>query len=303
MKWLVLSNEKSKDCEVLESFFKKKQVEYTFFFLTNHMKKHQSKSFTQLTDLLNSASQCIFLHLQDGKNKSLVSYALGFLIAQSIPFSGVGMLPKIYQSFEFPPFSKNTNELITSIESHFDLFLKQHYEQEAKKELFSLGVPLTPDAFSQYISRENFKICNLFHQAGMSVNATDAAGIPMLCLAVRSGRILMVEWLIQQGADVNCVSADRGYTPLMDAIWKNDYTLIQFFIKHGSNLNTISKDGQSVSVLAIGVGNIKVCKLLAESGADLLLKDHMGMSAIDYARIFKKQLILEIFEKEAQCRS
>lgn len=124
----------------------------------------------------------------------------------------------------------------------------------------------------------------------------DSAGTPMLCIAARSGRLAMIKWLMERGADINIVSKDRGYTPLMDAVWKNDYNMAEFLVTAGADMNVIGKDGQPLMVLAVGISNLKICKLLLKSGADISLTDHMGMSALGYAKLFKKQAIVDLFD-------
>ena len=49
-------------------------------------------------------------------------------------------------------------------------------------------------------------------------------------------------------------------------------------------------------VIAAGICNIKICKLLFENGGDIDLKDRMGMSARDYAKLFRKQVLIDLFE-------
>ena len=66
-------------------------------------------------------------------------------------------------------------------------------------------------------------------------------------------------------------------------------------------MNTISKEGQSNLVLAVGAGRENIVKLLAENGSDCDVKDMMGMSAYNYAVLFKKTRIVDIlkpFHKE-----
>ena len=46
-----------------------------------------------------------------------------------------------------------------------------------------------------------------------------------------------------------------------------------------------------------GTGKFEICQLLAESGADPDIKDQMGMSAYEYAKLFGKKDILEVLQK------
>ncbi len=175
------------------------------------------------------------------------------------------------------------------------MFWEEEKKELARHQLFSLNIPLNPDSFAHYISSEKEEICELFFEAGMDVNAVDAAGTPMLGNAARAGSLTMVKWLLSKDADINAVSKDRGYTALMDAIWKNKITLVSYLINNGADLSTISKDGQPIAVLATGSGNPDICKMLAEHGADIHKKDNLGMSALEYATLFNNKALIEAF--------
>ena len=87
----------------------------------------------------------------------------------------------------------------------------------------------------------------------------------------------------------------------MDAVWRGNETLTSLLIEKGADVNTISKEGQSNLVLAVGADRYKIIEMLAKAGADPDVKDMMGMSAYNYATLFKKEKIVEIlkpFHKE-----
>jgi len=131
----------------------------------------------------------------------------------------------------------------------------------------------------------------------MSVDSRDRDGTPMLNIAARNDRLDFVQWLVEQGADINAVSEDRGYTAIMDAVWRGNIEITEYLIKKGSDLNTINKEGQSMLVLAVGANRTQICKILAENGANPDIPDAMGMSAYGYAKLFKKVDIVSILEK------
>ena len=104
-----------------------------------------------------------------------------------------------------------------------------------------------------------------FIKAGMDVNEVDSAGMPMLCNAARAENKNIVLLLLENGADVNAVSKDRGYTPLMDAVWRKNAEITDIFIKNGADLNVVSNDGQTALILAVVSGSVKICELLAQT--------------------------------------
>ena len=105
----------------------------------------------------------------------------------------------------------------------------------------------------------------------------------------------MVSLLIDSGADVNATSKDRNYTALMDAAQIGEVEIAQLLLKNNADPNTQSKDGQTALILAVGRQDVDVIASLLQSGADYNLKDSMGMSALDYANLFRNEKILALF--------
>ncbi len=188
------------------------------------------------------------------------------------------------------------DEVLSYITKKYKSLEKQDNINSAKKALFNKGIPFTPDCFASSIAKNKAEICKLFISAGIDINSRDDLGTPMLNVAVRNDNIELTKMLLEYGADINAVSNDRGYTAVMDAVWKGNKDITKLLIEQGAELNTISKEGQSNLVLAVGANNIAICKMLAENGADPDIKDQMGMSAYNYATLFKKEAIIEILK-------
>lgn len=78
--------------------------------------------------------------------------------------------------------------------------------------------------------------------AGANVNARDSASVPVLSVAVRSGRIEVLKVLLNHGADVNAQD-DRGDTALMMAAGYSDPKMVQLLLDYKANVNITNKDG------------------------------------------------------------
>jgi len=179
----------------------------------------------------------------------------------------------------------------------FSSLIRDERRSVSLNKLMCRGIPFTAASFADYIAKDNPDVCSLFLFAGIDVNARDDAGTPMLNVATRNGRQNMVVWLLENGADINAISRDRGYSAIMDAVWKKDEKLTALLVKKGADLSFISKEGLSILVLAVGIGSTAICRILAENGADPDVKDSMGMSAYEYAKLFKKEEIVSILEE------
>lgn len=187
--------------------------------------------------------------------------------------------------------------LLEKLESQIDSIKTAECSAEAFSALFDDGIPFTADCFAEHISKNNLEICRRFIDAGIDINCRTSDGTPMLNIAVRSEQPEAVEWILSLNVDIDALSDDRGYSAVMDAVWKSNVEITKLLIARGANLNFIGNDGQSVLVLAVGAGVFEICRLLAEAGADPDIKDRMGMSAYEYAKLFGKADIVELLQK------
>lgn len=191
----------------------------------------------------------------------------------------------------------NEAKLFEYLKKSYPLLEKTFEREDAYAYLFKNGMPFTPDSFADVIAKDKIDLCEKYIIAGMDVNSRTSEGTPMLNIAVRAENFDCVEWLIKHGADINAVSEDRGYTAIMDAVWRGNKTLVEYFVKQGAVLNTVSKEGQTMLVLAVGAGRVDICKILSDNGENPDIPDAMGMSAYGYAKLFKKHEIVAILEK------
>ena len=187
-------------------------------------------------------------------------------------------------------------EMISYIKKQYQVISDVNAKRLAKKKLLNKGIPFTPDCFGTYIAKNKTQICNLFIQGGIDVDSRDENGTPMLNIAVRNDNEAFVSKLIELGADINVVSEDRGYTPVMDAVWRGNLDITKILVNKGAELNTINKEGQTNLVLAVGADKTDIVKILAKHGADPDIKDQMGMSAYGYATLFRKEKIVQILK-------
>lgn len=301
MNWLIITGKKDKrHTEKLTAFFDSKKVNYTVLkadtqkFASSHQGSEELQSFYED---IKKTTHCICFGTDDIPLSPLFMYAAGLFTGKKIPVflvPGAGNIPD-FMAGELGSVFADADALLETLKKDFPMYVKLEVQEKVRKKLFKLGIPLTPDSFSNYIARGDEDTASLFPKAGMDVSIRDSAGTPMLCIAVRCKKLPLVKWLIDQGADINAVSEDRGYTALMDAVWKDNYEIAETLVKAGACMDTVAKDGQPLMVLAAGISNMKICRLLFENGADVSVKDRMGLSALDYANVFKKQPLIDLF--------
>lgn len=302
MKWLIVSSDMTnQNLLSVEDFLDEHSASYKEIFITTESSK---LDFVKIVKDITESTHCIILDSYSLKNLSNYAILLGILIGKKVKtFICTGQ--KYEREYEKVSLDGQTffrcfeelKALLQYLRNNYDLYAIADKQYESFSTLFKRGIPFNGDCFAQHIAKDDTEVCDLFLSAGMISNATTADGVPMLCIATRNECFEKVKWLLDNGADINAVSQDRGYTAVMDAVWRKNYAITEYLIQKGADLNVISSDGQSILVLAVGNGNPKIVRILLENGADPDIKDSMGMSAREYANLFKRKELIELMDQ------
>ena len=122
-----------------------------------------------------------------------------------------------------------------------------------------------------------------------------------LMMAALAGNLQLVRQLIARDADVN----KPGWAPLHYAATNGHVAVMRLLLQHHAYIDASSPNGTTPLMMAAQYGTPEATKLLLEEGADPLLKNQMGLSAIDFAyranRVESAQLIAA-FVRAAQPR-
>jgi len=294
MKWLILS-EKTTDAKTLEKAIRLRDK--TSQVLSFPFSKAKSKEWvTDLYDVTDVIITGKKENLSNPDTAGLVYSLSGYCTRANIPlFTNIAEIGKYsVGNKDVIKTQKSLAEIENEIRNNYAYIMNVAKKHEAEKSLLNKGIPFTVECFADYISKGKFEICRQFITAGMDINSRDNRGTPMLNIAVRTDKEEIVSWMIDNGAEINVISEDRGYSPVMDAVWRGNKEITKFLIEHGADLNTICKEGQSNLVIAVGAGKADIVELLAVNGANPDIKDAMGMSAYDYAVLFKKDDLTRI---------
>ena len=312
MKWLIITDSNgTENVKEIDLFLKSKKQKTDIFVATEENTNIDRiiKSeivFKKFFKNIDGVTHCIISDYNIICRYQAAIYLFGFFYGKNIPLfiarneTDEASTLSIIKKYKIVRMFKTQKLLQETIDKELHLFEEEEKRSVARQKLFKKGLPFTPDEFSIMIAENRPEECNLFLQAGMSPDVRDSAGTPMICYAARYNKKDIVSWLAQNGADINAVSKDRGYSAVMDAVWKKNEEIVELLVSLGCDLNIISKDGQSVLVLAIGNGNENICRTLIQGGANPRIKDHMGMSAYDYAKLFKKENIIKLMEENGK---
>lgn len=294
MKWLILSNNKKYRETLSKSIRLRDELcEIEAFSLS---KSDSSKWISGLYDFTDIIAAVEKKDMEKPESKGLLYSLAGYCTGTGAQFftTEPELLEYSCGSEDIIRTFKDFDDLNNEILNEYVFILNRAKKHDASKALLNAGIPFTAGCFGLYVEKGKFEICRQFLTAGMDINSRDDLGTPMLNIAVRTDNEEIVSWMVDNGAKLNVLSEDRGYSPVMDAVWRGNKEITKFLIEKGADLNTISKEGQSNLVIAVGAGKTEIVKLLAENGADPDIKDAMGMSAYEYSVLFKKEEITKI---------
>jgi ankyrin repeat protein len=131
------------------------------------------------------------------------------------------------------------------------------------------------------------RVCKVFGEGNVPVNAVDGMGVTPLGHAVAAGLRndpAIIQALLEHGADVD-VADGFGDTPLMYAVSLHDQHTAAHLLKAGAQLNLRRRDGTTVLHCAVfSECDPAMFEMLLKAGADREVRDQAGQTPADYAR-------------------
>ena len=191
----------------------------------------------------------------------------------------------------------------------------------------TFGYAQTPDQavdFAKAAKIDNVSEVKYLLSKGVTPNAVDINGNPMLILAIKDNSEKVIDLLLNDkkiDVDLSNKSGETplmmasiqgnlplvqtlvlknkamidhiGWTPLHYACAKGHFDVAQFLIANGAIVDAMSVGNTTPLMMAVQSGNEQLVKLLLDKGADLQIRNNNGLSAIDIADIYDKPWLAE----------
>ena len=145
----------------------------------------------------------------------------------------------------------------------------------------------------------NIDVARVLLDSGSNVNDKAASGVTVLTQAAHSGHQDLAIFLLERGADPNAI--DSGYTALHAAVLRSEVDLVEALLEHGAIIDTpvehgspgrrFSADysirsqliGRDAFWMAAKYGEVEILKILLDAGADPLVREDDGITALQVA--------------------
>lgn len=138
----------------------------------------------------------------------------------------------------------------------------------------------------------------LINWPGTKVEARNRADESALMLAALAGDLDLCTLLIKKDADVN----KTGWTPLHYAATNGHVAVIALLLDEHAYIDAESPNKTTPLMMAAHYGTPEAVKALLDAGADPLLKNMQGLSAVDFALHGGREDVAELIRAHVRAR-
>lgn len=129
--------------------------------------------------------------------------------------------------------------------------------------------------FDSLMSRDTENVKRLMKASSISPNIQDSLGCPILIKSILLDQRGLVQWLLSEGADVNCLEKGTNATPLHYAVLRPFFfTIVNILVENGADINAKTSEGQTpfdwaYSNISDGGASCSMCEFLIKKGSDV----------------------------------
>lgn len=174
-----------------------------------------------------------------------------------------------------------------------------------KKTPLHYAVLMSMDKYRNYKNRKGadyFAVVEYLIDNGADVNAVSTDNYTALHFMAKSTNFAMAKLLIKKGADLN--KKDKsGNTPIFYTIKKTNTQMLKLLIDNGADINIKNKFGYTPLVFAITKQNTPIAEMLINKGANIKVKDELKRTPLFYAVKYTNTVLIKLLiEKGASIK-
>ena len=155
---------------------------------------------------------------------------------------------------------------------------------------------LTPFHYASF--QGDVEIAKLLLNMGADISKPLPNGNLPIIQPVSLGHKDMVEFLVDQGVNIECFSIDKGYGLLHICVQENQIEILKYLISKNANVNKQTFKGKTPCYLAARYDRREILKILLENGCDPNIKSSKGTTALDVAQKKGLKEICDLLIKE-----
>lgn len=150
----------------------------------------------------------------------------------------------------------------------------------------------SPESFEALVRKGSLEDISLCFDHNISVDFRFSNGGTPLIIAAEEGRLEVVEFLIDSGANLNACN-DHDYTALHGAAFHGHQPIVELLLKNGANANIKDSTGSTPLLLSISRGYCLIAEKLISCGAHVEKLKLLGIAErkglTDIVNILKRQ--------------
>jgi uncharacterized protein len=153
----------------------------------------------------------------------------------------------------------------------------------------------------EFLKNNDYISVKKYIKDGGDVNEANESGESVLAYALRNRcDVDLLMLLVENGADLYDFD-DEGVSIFDMSITYNNIEMVEYIIEQGIDVNFTQRRSRFTPLMAAAsYGRADIAKLLIEQGADQNVVDEKGFSAIDFARKMNKKSVLEILDYDKE---
>lgn len=188
-----------------------------------------------------------------------------------------------------------------SIERFFGMIPNKKRFADTHKN-YQANTPGARDILKEAVHNNDVPLLSYLFRQGIDINdkiIDPSIGTTPLLLAAKLGKIAVVDFLLNKGAEINRQDI-FGNTPLLISIGnKNSESIeiVKLLLNRGADVNKADKKGQTPLMIAVTLNDSAKVKLLIDKGANPLIKDKKRKTVLARIRKNTEPLIKGLLKK------